>query len=120
MIPTKQQLAFFDTFGFIKFAGAFRDEADQIIESFKSVGAGHGGGHHCEAHDYKQRWAIVLFIDPNEYLSSLIDHLLIDGFLSAVLGDDYNYSSSDGNFYAGDTNWHSDNFKPVYKNIKMA
>jgi hypothetical protein len=53
-------------------------------------------------------------------LSGLIDHPLVDGFISAVLGDDYNYTASDGNFYVGDTRWHSDNFTPKYKNIKMA
>ena len=27
---------------------------------------------------------------------------------AAILGDDYNYESSDGNYYVGDTKWHSD------------
>ena len=120
MTPTKQQLAFFDTFGFIKFTGAFTDEADKIIDAFEGIWADHGGGHHGEAHDYKQRSAILPFIDQSEYLSSVIDHSLVDGFLSAVLGDKYNYTASDGNFYVGDTGWHSDNFTPKYKNIKMA
>ena len=35
MTPTKEQLAFFDTFGFIRFPGAFADEADRIIEAFE-------------------------------------------------------------------------------------
>jgi len=120
MTPTKQQLAFFDTFGFIKFTGAFTDEADKIMDAFEGIWADHGGGHHGEAHDYKQRSAILPFIDQSEYLSSVIDHSLVDGFLSAVLGDKYNYTASDGNFYVGDTGWHSDNFTPKYKNIKMA
>lgn len=116
MTPTKRQLAFFDTFGFIKFAGAFETEAGRIIQAFEDVWASYGGGHH----DYKRRSAIVPFIDRSEYLSSLIDHPLIDGFSSAVLGSDYNYTASDGNFYVGDTNWHSDNFAARYTNIKMA
>ncbi len=120
MTPTKQQLAFFDAFGFIKFAGAFKDEADKIIDAFEGIWADHGGGHHGEAHDYTQRSAILPFIDQNEYLSSLIDHPLVDGFLSAVLGENYNYTASDGNFYVGDTGWHSDNFTSKYTNIKMA
>ena len=45
MTPTKEQLAYFDTFGFIKFPGAFRDEADRIIEAFESVWSSQGGGH---------------------------------------------------------------------------
>ena len=120
MTPTKEQIAFFDTFGFIRFSGAFRGEADRIIGAFEDVWTSHGGGHNEEAHDHKRRSAILPFIDQSEYLSSLIDHPLIDGFASAVLGPDYNYTSSDGNFYVGDTNWHSDNFSLQYKNIKVA
>ena len=120
MNPTKEQLAYFDTFGFIKFPGAFRDEADRIIEAFESVWSSQGGGHNEQSHDYKRRSAILPFIDQSEYLSSLIDHPLIDGFASAVLGPDYNYTASDGNFYVGDTNWHSDNFAQKYMNIKVA
>ena len=26
----------------------------------------------------------------------------------SLLGEDYNYASSDGNYYVGDTKWHSD------------
>ncbi len=120
MTPTKEQLVFFDTFGFISFPGAFREEADRIIEAFESVWASHGGGHNDRQHDHKRRSAILPFIDQDEYLSSLIDHPLIDGFAAATLGSDYNYTSSDGNFYVGDTNWHSDNFGQSYLNIKVA
>ena len=120
MTPTKEQLAFFDTFGFIRFPSAFKDETDRIIEAFEEIWISHGGGHNEETHDYKRRSAIVPFIDQSEYLSSLIDHPLIDGFASAVLGPDYNYTASDGNFYVGDTNWHSDNFAQRYTNIKAA
>lgn len=120
MTPTKEHLAFFDTFGFIKFPGAFREEAHRITEAFEGVWASHGGGHNEQGHDYKRRSAILPFIDQSEYLSSLIDHPLIDGFAKAVLGPDYNYTASDGNFYVGDTNWHSDNFAQNYMNIKVA
>lgn len=30
--------------------------------------------------------------------------------------EDYNYTGSDGNFYVGDTNWHSDQYKG--RNVK--
>lgn len=43
------------------------------------------------------------FIDQSEYLSSLIDDLRIYEVASALLGLDYNYESSDGNYYVGDT-----------------
>ena len=37
------------------------------------------------------------------------------------MGDDYNYTSSDGNFYVGDTGWHSDGYtRKKYLSIKLA
>ena len=38
----------------------------------------------------------------------MIDDPRIDGIFTSLLGADYNYLGSDGNFYVGDTNWHSD------------
>ena len=61
------------------------------------------------------------FIDQSEYLSALIDDPRIDGVASALLGDDYNYETSDGNFYVGDTRWHSDGFaRTKYRFLKFA
>jgi hypothetical protein len=41
-------------------------------------------------------------------LCALLDDLRIEGILISLLGDDFNYTGSDGNYYAGDTQWHSD------------
>ena len=120
MGPTKKQLAFFETFGFIKFPGAFKKEAQDIISSFEEVWADNGGGHAGEHHDFKRRSAIAPFIDQDEYLSALIDHPLIEGMANVILEANCNYTGSDGNFYVGDTNWHSDNFRGQYRAIKMA
>ena len=62
-----------------------------------------GGGH-----DGTARSCIVPFIDQSEYLSGLLDDSRINGILSSLLGDDFNYLGSDGNYYVGDTDWHSD------------
>ena len=37
-----------------------------------------------------------------------------------LLGEDFNYLGSDGNFYAGDTGWHSDGWTPKLRHIKFA
>lgn len=105
---TPQQLAFMDTFGYLAFPRLLNDTVDRIIEEFETVFATHGGGHDGKPHDSTARSCIVPFIDQNEYLSALIDDPRIDGIFSSLLGDDYNYLGSDGNFYAGDTGWHSD------------
>lgn len=105
---TPQQLAFMDTFGYLVFPGLLNDRIDRIIEEFERVFATHGGGHDGKPHDGTARSCIVPFIDQNELLSSLIDDPRVDGIFISLLGEDYNYLGSDGNFYVGDTGWHSD------------
>lgn len=105
---TPQQIAFMDTFGYLVFPGLLRDKIDRIIEEFEGVFAAHGGGHNGKPHDGTARSCILPFVDQTAYLASLIDDPRIDGIFSSLLGDDYNYLGSDGNFYVGDTNWHSD------------
>jgi hypothetical protein len=105
---TPQQRAFIDTFGYLVFPGLLCDRIDRILEEFEAVFAAHGGGHHGRPHDGTARSCIVPFLDRSEYLSSLLDDPRIDGIFTSLLGEDYNYLGSDGNFYVGDTGWHSD------------
>ena len=108
---THQHLAFFDTFGYLYFPGLLADCATQIIDEFETVWAAQGGGHHGQRHDGKQRSCIFPFPDLSEYLSSLLDDPRIHDIAAGICGDDFNYTSGDGNFYAGDTRWHSDGYK---------
>ena len=119
---SEQQLKFFDTFGFLKFPGLFAAEIVRITEAFERIWAEHGGGHHGKPHDYQRRSALVLFADQDEYLCGLLDDPRIDGGIDSLLGDDYNYMGSDGNYYVGDTAWHSDGYfkDPKYTSVKMA
>lgn len=105
---TAQQLAFMDTFGYLVFPGLLSDKIDRIIAEFESVFAAHGGGHNGKPHDGTARSCILPFVDQTDYLAALIDDPRIDGIFTSLLGEDYNYLGSDGNFYVGDTNWHSD------------
>ena len=59
-------------------------------------------------HPETKRTYIVPFMGQSEYLSSLLDDNRIDGIFTSLLGEDYVYLGSDGNFYSGDTGWHSD------------
>ena len=118
---SSQQRTFFETFGYLGFPGLFADEADAITAEFERLWAEHGGGHHGQAHDYQQRSALVPFIDQSEYLSALLDDPRIDDVASELVGDDYNYAGSDGNFYVGNSRWHSDGYaRSKYRNIKFA
>lgn len=105
---TEQQLAFMDVFGYLVFPGLLNDRIDRIIAEFENTFAMHGGGHNGKPHDGTARSCILPFIDQTDYLASLIDDPRIDGIFASLCGDDYNYLGSDGNFYVGDTNWHSD------------
>ena len=105
---TPQQLNFMETFGFLHFPGLLEDRIEAVIEAFEGVWAGHGGGHDGRPHDGTARSCIVPFAGQSEYLSSLLDDPRIDGILGSLLGDDYVYLGSDGNYYVGDTGWHSD------------
>ena len=105
---TPQQIAFIDTFGYLVFPGLLADKIDRIIAEFESTFAVQGGGHNGKPHDGTARSCVVPFIDQNEYLSSLVDDPRVDGIFTSLLGEEYNYLGSDGNFYVGDTNWHSD------------
>lgn len=119
---TQQQLAQFDAFGYLAFPGLLADRADAIIEEFEAVWTRHGGGHNGRPHDYKARSVVVQFLDQSAYLSTLLDDPRIHDIASSILGDDFNYMGSDGNFYVGDTRWHSDGYggRGGFKHIKIA
>lgn len=113
---TKQQQAFFETFGFLVFPGFFAAEIDDITTEFERVWAESG-----LTHDHLTRSGLIPFVDRSEYLSSLIDDPRIDLVVGSILGDDYNYTGSDGNYYVGNTNWHSDRTLDVpFRSLKIA
>ena len=116
-----EEMEFFDTFGFLYFPGLLNDRIDRIIEEFETIWAAQGGGHHGGAHDGATRSAIFPFPDLSDYLSSLLDDPRIHDVATSLCGEDFNYTSGDGNLYAGDTLWHSDGYgtRPVLS-IKMA
>ncbi|HYF49670.1 MAG TPA: phytanoyl-CoA dioxygenase family protein [Planctomycetota bacterium] len=117
---TAQQKSFFDTFGFLAFPGLLKDRIAQITDSFEEIWATRGGGHAGKPHDGKARSCIVPFIDQHEYLCSLLDDPRILAIGNSLLGQDFNYMGSDGNYYVGDTGWHSDGWHTIEKHLKIA
>ena len=118
---TEREINRFRTFGYLAFPGHFADQIGDITDAFEEVWADHGGGHDGRPHDHKHRSALVPFIDQHEFLCSLIDDPRIEGVVASLLDDDWNYSGSDGNFYVGDTQWHSDAYlDKKYTSIKIA
>lgn len=107
---TDQQLAFFDTFGFMAFPGLLADSIHTVIREFEAVWEAHGYGHNGKTHDGTARSCIVQFLDQRPFLAGLLDDPRIHDIAASVCGDNFNYMGSDGNYYTGDTRWHSDGY----------
>lgn len=105
---TEHQINFYDVFGYLSFPGLVADRIDEIVREFENVWVERGGGHYGKPHEGKARSCIVPFIDQSEVLCTLLDDHRILAIAKTLLGDDFNYMGSDGNFYVGDTGWHSD------------
>lgn len=112
---TPEQMRFFDTFGYIVMPGMVRAGIDEIIAEFEAVFVDRN-----VQHDGTKRTCIVPFMDQREKLCALLDHPGVHGVLASLVGDDFNYIGSDGNYYTGDTRWHSDGDHPVGKYVKAA
>jgi ectoine hydroxylase-related dioxygenase (phytanoyl-CoA dioxygenase family) len=117
---SEQQVDFFHAFGFLKLPGLFADVIDELIDAFEQVWRERGGGHDGKAHDGTARSVIVPFIDQHERLCALLDDARLLEVATTLLGEDFNYILSDGNFYVGDTPWHSDTWDMPYLTIKHA
>ena len=118
MVPERlsaQQLAFYRTFGFLRFPGLFAAEIDAITAAYERIFADSG-----RVHDHKQKLYLIPFADRSEYLSGLIDDPRIAGPVASILGSDYNYAASNGNYYVGDSMWHSDHHLDVpFHSVKI-
>jgi len=117
---SEQQKTFFQTFGYLGFPGLVADKAEAISQAFEDLWSSHGGGHGGQQHDGSARSCIVRFVDQSPYLSTLLDDPRVLGIATSLLGDDFNYMGSDGNYYVGDTRWHSDGWHPQTLHIKIA
>jgi hypothetical protein len=117
---TDQQLNFFGAFGFLGFPGLLVSEIADLTNAFEQVFRDRGGGHNGQAHDGQKRSCIVPFIDQSPRLSALLDDPRIHDILTSLLGDDFNYMGSDGNYYTGDTSWHSDGWHSNHVHVKIA
>jgi len=117
---TAQQKTFFETFGYLAFPGIFKDKIELIQAEFETVWAANGSGHNGKAHDGTARSCIIQCLDRSEKLAALLEDPRIHDVAVDLLGEDFNYLGSDGNFYAGDTGWHSDGWTPGIRHVKFA
>ena len=59
---SQEQMAFFETFGFLYFPGLLSDCIDKIIYEFEQIWVKHGGGHHGREHDGKAGLQLCLLL----------------------------------------------------------
>lgn len=121
---TRQQKNFFDTFGYLVLPGLLKNSIDGISAAFEQLYA--QGDKEIvdwrhEAHYMKSRKVLLQFIERQPELSALLEHPVVDGIFSSLLGENYLYRASEGNIFTGDTYWHSDlygaHFK--YRHVKI-
>jgi hypothetical protein len=110
-----QQRAFFETYGILKLPDLLKNEIAGIIAEFETVFAEFG-----KNPDGTRRRSIVPFVDQRAGLCALLDHPGILAVVGNLLGPDFNYVSSDGNYYTGDTGWHRDSLYQSNSYIKLA
>ncbi|MDA1193287.1 MAG: phytanoyl-CoA dioxygenase family protein, partial [Candidatus Poribacteria bacterium] len=114
---TDAQRRFFDTFGYLVFRGMLKDELDWIEDEFAQVFVDHP---YVPKHQGTARTCVVPFIDQRERPCTLLDHPAIQDVATGLIGERFNYLGGDGNYYVGDTNWHSDGWHSEGRFIKMA
>ncbi|MBV9848375.1 MAG: phytanoyl-CoA dioxygenase family protein [Armatimonadetes bacterium] len=110
---TPQQIAFFETFGFLVLPGLMAEEIGWITEGFEELFQGR-----TDPHDGTRR--TLALMDHSERLCTLLDHPKIVGIASSLLGEDFNCLAGDANYYVGDTGWHSDGWHDVGLYVKIA
>ena len=115
----KNQINHFHTFGFILLEGLFLDKIDDIKKSFEEVFKEKTKNKNLNISNV-ERVCIPQFIDLHKNLSSLLDDERIIDIGKSILGNDFNYMGSDGNYYNSNTPWHSDGWGSNILHIKIA
>ena len=102
----EQQLRHFHTFGYLIVRKLLSPaEVEWVIEEFEWSIRNRGGG---SEHDGSRRTMFGGPIEHTRKMCTLLDHPGVRGLIGGVIGEDFNYCSGDGNYYAGDTRWHPD------------
>ena len=108
---TAQQVAYFETFGFIRLQGLFADESDQLTTEFERVFHEQAPWEsHEELHFNDRRLIVPGFIDHSPVLHGLLADPRVIGTVSSLMGPDYVDGESDGSLFYCDTSWHPDTF----------
>ncbi len=103
---TAEQTNFYETFGFLVFRRCFSpDEMAEITAAFDDVLEAALNGQPFLG---QKRHMVLGCIEQRPRLASLVEDDRIHGVVEDLLGPDFVWITSDGNYYVGDTSWHPD------------
>jgi len=120
-----QQIAYFETFGFVHLPGLFREDMDWIVEAFEEVFANEGHPRmetYEHLHLAQRRIIIPGFITRSEKLTRLLEDPRVLGVVSSLIGPNWEYAESDGNLFFCESSWHPDTYAaPLHQfHIKLS
>jgi hypothetical protein len=119
---TTQQIAHFETFGFLVLRRLFDErETDGIRRLLdEQLEADREG----RPYDESRKQTMFGFLESRPELTGLLEDDRLYGPLGQLLGEGFLFSGSQGNFYSGDTQWHADSdaelFADGFRRIKLA
>ncbi|MBM3263533.1 MAG: phytanoyl-CoA dioxygenase family protein [candidate division Zixibacteria bacterium] len=97
------QKQYFEDFGFLILPGVLADRIGEIEADFERIFRENG-----VVHDGTKRSGCGQMLESSEILCSILEHPEVDGMLTAVLGENYNYLGSAGELYVAGGMWHPD------------
>jgi ectoine hydroxylase-related dioxygenase (phytanoyl-CoA dioxygenase family) len=120
---TPQQVRFFESFGFLRLKGIFRDDIEQIESGFEDVFREHLGRESEEVmvikgknflhgedrhHADPQRFILTEMLQRSPKLSWMQNDYRVRAVASTLVGENYESASSDGSLFYCETSWHPD------------
>ena len=121
------QKSFFATFGYLKLPDFLADDIVWITDEFEASWLATKQAAKDTVHDGSKRTMHPeLFVSTTPRLSTLVEHPGISAVCGDIMGEGWSLNGGDGNFYSGDTGWHSDVWhghwqaKTTLLNLKIA
>ena len=108
---TRQQVAYFEMFGFLRVPGLFANEIDEITGAFEQVFDDERNERmetYEDLHGGEKRLIVPVFIDRHPALNRLRDDPKVLGIARSLIGDRFEYAESDGNLFYCESSWHPD------------
>jgi len=106
-----QEIAYFQTFGFLRIPGLFAADIGRITDGFERIFADQPIWEtHESLHLDQRRLIIPGFIEKDPELGALLADDRVHGTVRSLMGEHYEYCQSDGNLFYCESSWHPDTY----------